>query len=357
MKNKIVRIKDIAEKANVSAGTVDRVLHNRGRVAEDVKERILKIISEMNYEPNYEARALGSKKEYRIAAIIPDYHYDAYWFDPKKGIDKAARELAQYNVTVEYFYFALDSEASFIAAVDKANVAAPDGIILAPMFSRATKTAFSIWKKQKIPFVIFNTEIESNKPLCYIGQNYHQSGILAAKMIHIANPAPCHILIAHIDESLENSKHLISKEAGFMSYFEQPDIKDMYTIKRVELSRRDYLAFIKQLNKLIMDNPELQAIYVSNSRAYEIAAYLEQQRLNHIKIIGYDLVPKNISHIRNGMISFVINQHPRGQGYRGLLQLADYLVFKKTVIPRKILPLDLITRENLDYYLEDGFQK
>ncbi|MFA5588430.1 MAG: helix-turn-helix domain-containing protein, partial [Mariniphaga sp.] len=37
---KQIRIKDIAEKANVSIGTVDRVLHNRGEVAESTKKKI-----------------------------------------------------------------------------------------------------------------------------------------------------------------------------------------------------------------------------------------------------------------------------------------------------------------------------
>ncbi|WP_234408903.1 LacI family DNA-binding transcriptional regulator [Marinilabilia salmonicolor] len=45
-----VRIKDIAEKANVSIGTVDRVLHNRGEVAKKTKEKVLTIAKEMNYQ-------------------------------------------------------------------------------------------------------------------------------------------------------------------------------------------------------------------------------------------------------------------------------------------------------------------
>ena len=38
---KKVRIKDIAHKAGVSTGTVDRVLHNRGYVSEDAKQKVL----------------------------------------------------------------------------------------------------------------------------------------------------------------------------------------------------------------------------------------------------------------------------------------------------------------------------
>src|SRR5579872_2375674 len=75
MKSIAVRIKDIAEKAGVSTGTVDRVLHKRGKVAPDVERRVLRVLNDMNYEPNLIARALGSNKTYKIAALIPDPAY------------------------------------------------------------------------------------------------------------------------------------------------------------------------------------------------------------------------------------------------------------------------------------------
>src|SRR3569833_1318815 len=98
MEINIVRIKDIAIKAKVSTGTVDRVLHKRGRVSEKVKTRILKIIEEMNYQPNLMARALGSNRVYQLASLIPDHNYDSYWLAPKSGIEKAEAELKQYCV-------------------------------------------------------------------------------------------------------------------------------------------------------------------------------------------------------------------------------------------------------------------
>jgi LacI family transcriptional regulator len=69
---KLVRIKDMALKAGVSTGTVDRVIHGRGRVSNQVKDNVLKIIEQLNYEPNLIARALGSKKVYHLAVLIPD---------------------------------------------------------------------------------------------------------------------------------------------------------------------------------------------------------------------------------------------------------------------------------------------
>lgn len=353
MDKRIVRIKDIAEKAKVSAGTVDRVLHNRGRVAEDVKERVLTIIKEMNYEPNYSARALGSNKLYTIGALIPDYTYDPYWFDPKNGIDKAEKDLKQYGVTVNQHQFIPDNRDSFIEKAEEVTEMRPDGIVLAPIFYKETLPFMERWKKLKIPFVTFNTHIEGVKSLSYIGQDSYQSGFLAAKLFHYGHPERCSVLLAHIDEDISNSAHLLKKEQGFRNYFEQNNLLGHYTIRRVELQRRDYLAFMRQLDHVVEGNPDLRCIYVTTSKGYEIAAYLEQRNIESIKVIGYDLVPKNIYYINQGLISFVINQHPRGQGYRSVHQLSDHLVFKKKVPLIKYLPLDIITKENLSYYLTD----
>ena len=46
--DKKIRIKDIARMAGVSAGTVDRVLHNRGNVSDDARKAVEKIIKQVD---------------------------------------------------------------------------------------------------------------------------------------------------------------------------------------------------------------------------------------------------------------------------------------------------------------------
>lgn len=65
-----IRIKDIARLANVSTGTVDRVLHNRGEVSAKSREKVEKVLKEINYQPNIYASALASKKKIHICYII-----------------------------------------------------------------------------------------------------------------------------------------------------------------------------------------------------------------------------------------------------------------------------------------------
>jgi LacI family transcriptional regulator len=351
MKN--VRIKDIAQKAKVSTGTVDRVLHNRGRVSEVIKERVLKVINDMEYEPNLMARALVSTKTYNIAVLIPDQEVDSYWEAPKKGVEKAQKELKKYKVAVRYFVFNPYDVKSFIEKAKELTASNPTGIFLSPIFYHETMPFFEQWEERGIPFVLFNTDITEHHPLSYIGQDSYQSGSLAGRLAEYGQAEPCSLLIAHIDEDTSNAAHLMQKEQGFRDFFLKNLLSEKYNIMRTELNRADFGAFTHQLDEIIQNTPDLKCIFVTTSKAFEIAAYLEQRRIRSIKVIGYDLLPKNIQFLNKGAISFLINQNPKGQGYWGIHYLARHLVFKKEVPHFKYLPLDVVTKENLEYYTTD----
>jgi LacI family transcriptional regulator len=351
---KIVRIKDIAVKAKVSPGTVDRVIHNRGRVSEEVRTRVMKIIKDMNYEPNLMARTLGVNKRYHFAALIPDHKEDPYWLGPKTGIEKAAKDLKQYGVTVEELVFNANEVNSYVGKAKELTRSKPDGILLSPIFYRETLPFFEKWKQLKIPFVLFNTQIAEHDPLSYIGQDSYQSGLLAGKLIHYGYQDRCSILIAHIDEETKNAAHLVKKEQGVRNYFKEKNLEHQYNIFSVELNRSNSSAFIKKLGEIIENTVDLRYIFVTTSQAYEIASYLEQRHLKHIRLLGYDLLPKNLYYLNKDVISFLINQNPKGQGYWGIHQLANHIVFKKEVPLLKYLPLDIVTRENLNYYIDEN---
>ncbi len=57
-----IRIKDIAERAGVSVGTVDRVLHDRPNVSKPARKKVEQALKEMNYQPNMYASALAYNK-------------------------------------------------------------------------------------------------------------------------------------------------------------------------------------------------------------------------------------------------------------------------------------------------------
>ena len=347
-----VRIKDIAAKAGVSTGTVDRVLHNRGRVSEAVKERVLHIAKELSYEPNMLARALVSKREFRIAALIPDPSVDSYWSAPRDGIEKAEKELQQYGVFVTQHLFNQFNVESFKEAAEEVSAVGYDGILMAPVFYRESLSYLSRWKRQGIPFNLFNTHIPDYEPLAYIGQDSYQSGVLAAKLLHYGQKSPAVFVVAHIDEDVPNSSHLLKKEQGFLDYFDQHTSGEFQLVHAELNESANEAVFAKQLDGLLAGNPATAGFFVTTSKANTIASYLYTRNLKHIRLVGYDLLKKNLSFLEKGVINFLINQNPRKQGYFGINLLIDHLIFKKKVSPIKYLPLDVITWENLHYYIE-----
>ena len=66
-----VTAQQIAELAGVSRGTVDRALHNRGRVNPEVAARIRQIANELGYKPNLIGQALvRTKRDFKLGAIL-----------------------------------------------------------------------------------------------------------------------------------------------------------------------------------------------------------------------------------------------------------------------------------------------
>ncbi|GMK38636.1 catabolite control protein A [Paenibacillus sp. CCS19] len=67
-----VGIKEIAAKANVSTATVSYVLNGTRNVRPKTRERVIKVIEELNYRPNDIAKSLKSKRTNTIGVIAED---------------------------------------------------------------------------------------------------------------------------------------------------------------------------------------------------------------------------------------------------------------------------------------------
>lgn len=215
-------VKDIAQLANVSIGTVDRVLHNRGEVSLTTKNAILKIIDEHGYTPNLIAKSLSSKKNYTISILIPDYKNDnPYWEKPLKGINIAEAELRNYNFNVKIFSFNLDNENSFRNSAREILESNFDGLVFAPIFYEASLEIINRCNKDNIPYVFFDVSIDDSKSLAFYGQNAYMSGYLAGKLMSYALDDSTEVLILKGKNISSSGHHLDKREQGFRAFFLQ----------------------------------------------------------------------------------------------------------------------------------------
>ena len=92
------RIKDIAELAGVSTGTVDRVIHNRGEVSLDSRKKIEEVLIKINYSKSSGVQAKEENKRFRILAILPQHAEGDYWHAVKRGIEHMIYYLSLIHI-------------------------------------------------------------------------------------------------------------------------------------------------------------------------------------------------------------------------------------------------------------------
>lgn len=355
MNNKHIRIKDIARMAGVSVGTVDRVIHNRGKVSEEAMEKIMAVLDKTGYKPNLLARTLGSNKNYLIAALVPEPSQDEYWAHTNEGIIEARDEWAQYNIDVMTFYYDLYNKTSFQKTTERLINSNPDAIISSPVFHNESLTFFQQYKDSKVPYVFFNSTIPEVDSMCFIGQDYYQSGRLGAELLDIKTQSPGIFAILHIYEDIHNSVHLAQKEKGFIDYFVEKQDNN-YKAIGVDYSNPEEPTLKKELSELL-SNPEVKGLLVTTSKGVHMAAsYLESHERADISLVGYDLLKENISYLNKGVIDFLIHQSPRKQTALGISHLANHLLFEKKPPVTDLFPLEVITRQNLITYLGQSIQ-
>ena len=352
MNSKSIRIKDIARLAGVSAGTVDRVLHNRGRVSEESVQKVMNVLNEIDYKPNIIARTLGSNKKYRIAALIPDPVSDPYWAQSSLGIVQARAEWAHYGIVIEPYLFDQYNKDSFKKRAEEALTTKLDGIVTAPIFYDEALVVFELLRKNSVPYVLFNTNIPEVHPLSFIGQDLFHSGQVGAELLHLGQHEGGNLAVIHIDEDIHNSPHLLEKERGFREYFKHKN-KFRFGINEFNL-RPDDPHFKDQFDALLNDS-QLRGIFVSTSKGTSVAAgFLEKCGKKDIRLIGYDMLDENLDYLRSGTIDFLINQNPKRQAFLGISHLVNHLMFKKKPPAMDLFPLEIITLQNLDSYLSSG---
>lgn len=345
------RIKDIAQKANVSIGTVDRVIHNRGEVSKTTRDRILQIIEELEYQPNLLASTLASKKSYSFALLIPEpFSEEAYWNKPMVGVRKAFQEIHQYGVNISIHLFKQADSKTFQTEAEHILRSNPEGVVLAPFFSRESKEFVAELKKRQIPYVLIDSNLKDSEKLSYIGQDSYQSGTLAARLLDYSIPENASILILHFAKEMDNLNHLAQREKGFYEYFSKKHPESQRNLTTLEIADPTEIDSQEKIKSVLLTNPGIRGIFVTNSQVYYLGRLLEGSHINGIRVIGHDLITENIHFLKNGIVDFLICQRPEEQGYKAIITLFEHLVLKKEVNLENYTSIDIITKENLDYY-------
>ena len=350
MAKDIIRIKDIAERAGVSVGTVDRVLHNRPNVSQKALEKVSKALEEMDYQPNMYASALAYNKSYTFYLIIPKHESEAYWDEIEQGAHAATERRRDFGITLKLLYYERFNTPSFVRTANECLKENPDGVIMVPGKLDVTTRFASQLQETNVPFILLDSYLPDLKPLSFYGQDSFQSGYFAARMLMLIASKEKEIMIM---KQLKNghigSKQQSNRETGFRHYMHDhfPDITITEFNLPLDEKREKYDLLLEEF---FTTHPQVHHCITFNSKAHLVGDFLLRTNRRNVQIMGYDMVPKNEECIKQGSISFLIAQHAYRQGFSCVESLFEAVVLKKEVNPVNYMPIELLTKENVAFY-------
>lgn len=348
--NEKIRIKDIAEKSGVSVGTVDRVLHNRPNVSKSAREKVEAVLKNINYQPNMYASALAYNKSYTFYCIIPEHKSEAYWEEIEEGAAKACEARRDFHIDVKMMYYKRFDPSTFIKEYTKCLNSNPSGVIVVPSDLETTKGFTEKLHERGIPFILLDSYMPDLKPLSFYGQDSFCSGYFAAKMLMlIASGEKEIMLMKQTKNGKVESKQQDNREVGFRHYMQDhfPNTKIIELDLPLDEDEDKYDSI---LEKFFSSNPHIHHCITLCSKSHIVGDFLLKTNRRDVQIMGYDMVEKNAKCLRLGTISFLIAQHAFMQGYNCVDTLFKAIVLKKKVDPVNYMPIELLSKENVDFY-------
>ena len=313
-----VTIRQIAEAAGVSRGTVDRALNNRGRIKPEVAEEIKRIAEEMGYKPNQLGRALSMSKNNIKIGVILQASETPFMHSVLEGIEKARDEVDSLGGTVLLRLIPHISGEDTIEAMEYMRENGVSAIAMVPIEEEEVKNEINRFVDEyHIPVVTFNSDVADTRRMCFVGQNAYQCGRAAAGLMGelIGGRGKVAIISGY-----SSNPSLSNRVRGFIS-----ELTDKYpgtTIAGPEYCFEDNNLAAQVTEKILGEHPDLKGIYMTSHGEEGVCQVLEEHgRSGEIKMIANDFMGRNYELMRRGSIHFLIGQDARIQGYEPVMIL------------------------------------
>lgn len=330
-------INEIAQKAGVSIGTVDRVIHNRGRVSKESIAKIQAIIDEYGYQPNPIARQLKTKKAFVIGVLLPELGTEqSYWKSVFDGMNKASEEFKLFSIKLKLAEYKRHNAKAFTEKAKELSQEKLDALITAPIVAPEIFDILPLF--QNIPYVFVDSPLEHKGQLTTVAQDPYQGGYCAGRIMNLLAPNAKKIITVQMYDKAPN---LHERSRGFSEFY-----KNSKVVQNITYTSKEFGSQKKFIHKILDLKPD--GIFVTNEGSSEIANYC---KLNHIHknfaLIGYDLMEKNVKALKEGDIDCLISQSPQDQGYLAVKKIYQHCLINEKIEREIFIPINIYFKENI----------
>ncbi len=254
----------------------------------------------------------GCKRDQRrVIAMIPKGRSHLFWQSVHGGAVKAAREDG-----VELVWNGPASETDYagqLQIVDAMINRHVDAIVLAPIDRKVMVGVVERAAQQKIPVVIFDSGVDTDKFASQVATDNYRAGQLAAERIGKITGGRGKILMVAVQPGGASSE---AREKGFEDALQKdfPDVK--IVDKRYGMA--DFAQSLTVSENMLAAHPDVDAMFASNESSAMGAARALRARQGHVKLVGFDSSPTLLEDLNSGIIDSLVVQDPFKMGYESV---------------------------------------
>ncbi len=328
-----VTIKQIAEYAGVSRGTVDRALNNRDGINADVAKRICKIAEELGYTPNRAGKALASRNNPIQVGVLLNSIGNPFYEEVLEGLYAAQKEYSDFSMKMHLRQLKGYHVEEQLAEIDRLVEQGVHAIALTPLNDTAVADKINWLTAHNIAVVKLNANIENTEDALYIGCDYEQSGATAAGLLGLLTHGAAKVgIITGSVKMLGHNQRIHGFIGACRSDFPSMEIAEM-----VECNDEDETSYCVTLQ--ILQNSDISALYfVSGGVSGGIRAVQEANRARRPAIVCCDATAEIRRLMQENWIDATVCQQPYEQGFLSIQTIFNRLMtgkFETHMVPIK----------------------
>ena len=249
-------IKMIAERAGVSIGTVDRVLHDRPYVKAEVRERVLRVMEELDYHPNRMASALATSGTPRKLALVqPEWEEGFVRDEMDAGTARFLEEYRDYNVSLDIRNYPSGDEAECLRLLNEAVENGAQAVALCASGTEEIRRALERLSERGVPVATFNSDVPGGRRICYVGEDGHRAGRVAGEIASCFLSRGDAFLVIYADPKYTAHKARVD---GFLERLAERGIPEENGV--IAATHRDYRKTAETVEGALAAHPNLRMV-------------------------------------------------------------------------------------------------
>lgn len=317
-----ITVKEIAEIAGVSRGTVDRALKNRSGISPETKKKILKIAEKYDYHPNVIGTALAKSGKTTEVAVILNSIGNPFFSDVIDGLRAGESEFSQYGIKLTISEFKGYKTEKLLELLNKISPNTKQ-LIVSPICNDTVNKKLQELAENGMNIVMLTGKTENIKNSVYIGCDYLKSGKIAGRLIGLLTGGAANVFV--VTGSTLHKGHAQRVE-GIKQILERdyPKINFLGVSENLD---DDEIAY-NSMKKVLNEYRQIDFVYITAGGVKgSLRAIKEQSR--KIQVCTFDDIPIVRQALNSGEISATICQQPFEQGYQAVKAIFEKVIAKR----------------------------